>query len=275
MGHRKRKTESPLIQRKLPDGRTEYIDRLTGELKFIGKASVSDEQRKKDGSPVRNVVESVRERYVWKNNKNGVPLLVGKHDNARDLPDDYQLFKYNNELALNICQLIAEGMTLKRIGQMKDFPPSSVILHWYFKDEQFREAIDNARKMRAEVFHDELVNIAETVREEDTKSAKVKIDAFKYLMEVNDKERFGTVPKMPSTENTFTFVFDTGINREKEVIDVQAESIRETPDTGGVPEAGPSDEGEESHECPSDQERIDGVCAQEVPIGDPQEPQEV
>lgn len=275
MAYTKPIPDKQLIQRVRPDGRVEFLDKDTGEIKFVSKEATYNTQRKAEGKAVKR--QSEISRYIWKTNKNGVPLLVLAGTNAENLPDDYQLFKYNKELALNICQQIAEGKTLKVIGKTMGYPPTSVILHWYFKDEEFREAMDNARKMRAEVYHDELVNVVETVKEKNTKSAKVKIDAFKFLMEVNDKERFGTAPKMPALENTFTFVFDTGINREQEVIDVQAESVRED-NSGGAGEAQAGSDSQESghdSEQQASQEHIDGVCAQEASSGDTQEPKEI
>ncbi len=162
-------------------------------------------------------------RYCWRKNKNGVPLFVQIEQDADDLPDDFQLFPQTPENMLNVVQMVADGKTLRNIQKIPGMPPVSVVLRWCSQDEKFKEAIAEARKSRAEVYHDAIENVAFNAKEGNAKSSKVKIDALKFLAGVNDRERFGQQVKASiDVSAPVNIIFHTGIERDKPI---EAEAV--------------------------------------------------
>jgi hypothetical protein len=132
----------------------------------------------------------------YETDKNGVVLgydlvtgeLVHRSDN--NLP---KRVPYNLEDARAILQLVREGNTIAGIGRMGQYPSASVIFTWLSKHPDFKEAMEQARVDRAEVFHDKALEVAEgVVDKEDVPAARLKIDTYKWAAEKGDKTRYGT-----------------------------------------------------------------------------------
>lgn len=152
--------------------------------------------------------------FRWKTAMDGDHLLVPADVDPKNLDPKWSLYKNRRDLCLEIAMEIANGATLAKLNKLKQFPSTRTVFYWYARDAEFKNLIDEARRCRAEFYHDELVNVAETVEEENARSAKVKADIFKHLMAVNDKERFGVAPKQEASAPVVNIVFQTGINRE-------------------------------------------------------------
>lgn len=185
----------------------------------------------------------------YETDKNGVVLgydlvtgeLVHRSDN--NLP---KRVPYNLEAARAILQLVREGNTIAAIGRMGQYPSASVIFTWLSKHPDFKEAMEQARVDRAEVFHDKALEVAEGVLDkEDVPAARLKIDTYKWAAEKGDKTRYGTSKIDIDVNQRDIVVIDTGIDRSKtydEPIDGQFTEISEEEgsesDTAqGAPEA--------------------------------------
>lgn len=71
--------------------------------------------------------------------------------------------KYNEGTAAKICELIADGRSLRSICQDEDMPSKSTVFSW-LADEQhaaFRTKYALAREAQADVLVDEMVDIAD------------------------------------------------------------------------------------------------------------------
>jgi len=129
-------------------------------------------------------------------------------------------YKYTPDYGRAICSLIAEGRTLSECVRMKGVPPLSILYSWMERYPDFRERLEQARRDRAEVYHDMIISSAEAI--EDKESAIVetaRINALKWAAERGNPRRYGSkveVDQRHSGEVGF-YVLDTGIRRKKEL----------------------------------------------------------
>lgn len=209
---------------KTEDGRMVLFDE---DRKVIGTQKMSKANQLRVAQGKKPVDFSGITRHTWKKNKNGVPLFVQSEMDATDLPDDFELYPQTEEMMLCVVQLVADGKTLKTIGQTPGLPPVSVVMRWANKSDEFKTMLAEARKSRAEVYHDAIEYVAFNAKEHNAKSSKVKIDALKFLASVNDRDRFGQQAKVAVDVNTpINIIFHTGIEREKPI---EAEAVTQEP----------------------------------------------
>ena len=78
---------------------------------------------------------------------------------------------YSQELADSICELIADGQSLRAICLSDDMPNKATVFRWLAKDVEFSDQYARAREEQAETFADELIAISDesqtTVKEHD------------------------------------------------------------------------------------------------------------
>lgn len=135
--------------------------------------------------------------------------------NPKFLVKHNELWPYVEEIANEVCRRIMEGETLKKITSTKGMPPMYIINRWRSSVPGFRQMMEDARKLRADMYHDELVEVVENVTEENAKSAKVKLDGYKHLAAVGDPDTYGSKTKISGDANApLSFVFQTGIDRQ-------------------------------------------------------------
>ena len=149
-----------IIREREEDGSLEFVDAETGEVVGVQKQSKNNEKRIAAGKkpkPRKNKLH-----WRWKKNKNGTPILLPydfPQKQVDNLPDDYTFFRSDSDLCLNIALLVANGYSLNGVAKEPGYPPISVIFNWYYKDPIFKGLIDEARKMRAEFYHDRVHDI--------------------------------------------------------------------------------------------------------------------
>lgn len=68
---------------------------------------------------------------------------------------------YSEELAIEICVRLAEGESLRSICRSGDMPSVGSVFRWMEANERFRERYARARRVQAEVFADEMNDIAD------------------------------------------------------------------------------------------------------------------
>lgn len=192
--------------------------------KLLWKQDLTDKQLKElaAGKKVKNISErKVRYVYVW--NEKGEKILVPAGFDMNKLPISHDgrgramnavKIDYNEITAGNICLMISEGYSMREICEMDGYPSKQTILSWFTKHSDFKDAFEEARRQRAEYYHDNIHEIAHTVKEGTAKSAKVKLDAFKHLASVNDPERHGARTKIVGDPNApVGLIVETGIRR--------------------------------------------------------------
>ena len=88
--------------------------------------------------------------------------------------------KKTPEISAAILNGLAEGRSLSNICKSERMPSRSTVHSWIVHDDQFQAAYVNARKIQAEVFADEIIEIADGAKPKEVQRAKLRIDARKW-----------------------------------------------------------------------------------------------
>jgi len=147
-----------------------------------------------------------------------VTRLMGGDDTLQ-VKGEKRVWEYSRAFAEVICQKIAEGFTLQKLCSLDGFPPAGTLARWRAEQEDFDAALKQARKMRAELYHDMIeddVSQDHDADKDEIASRKLKMDRLKWLAAVNDPETFGNKTKISGdTSAPLQIIVSTGINREK------------------------------------------------------------
>lgn len=200
------------------------VDPETGNLKGIDRATGKELWVQAAGSPlaVKNRAASVipngrnsykaTDKILVITDQKGNKVNIGYDPSI--LKNQSKIWPYIEEVALEIARLISEGETLKAICSREGFPPINIVAKWRVAVPGFKALIEEARKIRAEMFHDDLVETVEKVDESNAKSSKVKIDGLKHLAAIDDQDTYGNRTKVVGDKDApLNFVFNTGIQR--------------------------------------------------------------
>lgn len=69
---------------------------------------------------------------------------------------------YTDKLGRQVCEYIAEGLSLRRIAEIPGMPAKSTMLKWAVEDQGgFSDQYANARRIQAEALADEIFDIAD------------------------------------------------------------------------------------------------------------------
>lgn len=96
---------------------------------------------------------------------------------------------FSQEVADAICMGIMEGRGLRSICADPDMPGTATVYAWLVKYNGFQEQYTYAREVQADVYFDEVVNIADT--EPDPQVARNRIDARKWAAGKLRPKRYG------------------------------------------------------------------------------------
>lgn len=119
---------------------------------------------------------------------------------------------YSEELGKEICMLIAEGLSVRRICEIEGMPAKRTIFRWLFEHEEFRHHYARAREAQTELYAHEILDIADESRiGEKVKTlsdgtqeimtgdmvdrAKLQVDARKWLMSKLAPKKYGDLIK--------------------------------------------------------------------------------
>lgn len=91
---------------------------------------------------------------------------------------------YTAQKAVKICELIANGKTIKQISMMDGMPHPSNVYRWLAKHEEFREMYARAKEQQIEVLVDEMIAIADDCR----RDVEVRTDKNGNEYEVTNNE---------------------------------------------------------------------------------------
>lgn len=98
---------------------------------------------------------------------------------------------YSEELALEICEQIAQGKSLRSICERDDMPCIKTVMTWRNANKEFLQQYARAREDQADFYADELISIADTMLADDkgnafddptaVSRAKLRIDTRKWI----------------------------------------------------------------------------------------------
>lgn len=69
--------------------------------------------------------------------------------------------RYTQKLADDICEQLAEGRSLRSICADKKMPNRSTVFRWLADNDKFRDQYARAREEQADVFFEEIIEIAD------------------------------------------------------------------------------------------------------------------
>ncbi len=116
---------------------------------------------------------------------------------------------YTTEIAAACCSRIAEGYTIRQIGEIDGYPSDRTMYSWMHKHKEFYNAYQDALVARAEVYREEIIAIADDARNdfmekagiggtpyvtldsEHVQRSKLRIDTRRWLMASMVPKKFG------------------------------------------------------------------------------------
>lgn len=92
---------------------------------------------------------------------------------------------YNDELAVDICNHIAGGKSLRSFCRGESAPHMSTVCRWIIKHDKFRDQYAHAREAAGYAHADGIIEIVELLRDEgvEPQIAKVMMDGLKWAAE--------------------------------------------------------------------------------------------
>ncbi len=196
------------------DGTLECIDTETGEVVEREKKKerhLSKKTGRPEGRPVKN--EAITEHWIV--GSNGQKYWVPVGTSADNLPN--VIYPYSVVTGDMICKLIAEGKSVKEIGEIEGYPSAHVIWGWARKFPEFKAELKAAREQQAEVFTDKIMAMAaeEGFHEKEVAGKRLIFDALKHMAQVRNPGEYGAKTKIVGDpEAPIGFIINTGIVRE-------------------------------------------------------------
>jgi hypothetical protein len=101
--------------------------------------------------------------------------------------------KYTPELADLICDMIAEGQSIRSICQTAGFPDRTTIRNWLEKNPEFSAKCARAWELQADWYADRQAELAEDtiLGNVDASAAKVAMSAWQWLASKRAPKRYG------------------------------------------------------------------------------------
>lgn len=136
-------------------------------------------------------------------------------------------YPYSEVLVDLIAEQITEGESLTSICKKPGFPPYHIFARWMRKYPYAKEAVEQARKDRAEVMRDQMLEKIDAAGadSDEIALAKAQAEVRKWAASVDDRGRFGKDEQKQLVVSA-QIIIDTGIRREG---DAGFREVKETP----------------------------------------------
>jgi hypothetical protein len=109
--------------------------------------------------------------------------------NSPPRPQPEARIAYSDDLAAQLCEHVADGLSLKEACELPGMPKRRTAYKWLGEHENFMRMYTRAREERADLVADEIITIADTER--DPNKAKVMIDARKWWAARVNPKKYG------------------------------------------------------------------------------------
>ena len=89
---------------------------------------------------------------------------------------------YTPDLGLRICECVAAGQSLTKIGKMSGMPSRYMMRRWEEEHPEFAKRLEKAFEDGADAFADKIIDLADQVARNtlDPRAGSVAIDALKW-----------------------------------------------------------------------------------------------
>tara|TARA_R110000868_G_scaffold391047_1_gene660941 strand:- start:368 stop:778 length:411 start_codon:yes stop_codon:yes gene_type:complete len=90
---------------------------------------------------------------------------------------------YGQETADAICELLADGKSLRAICTAPEMPSTSTVCKWLARNTEFAEQYARARELQADALFDEILDIADKglTALDAAEDRRIQIDARKWM----------------------------------------------------------------------------------------------
>jgi hypothetical protein len=105
---------------------------------------------------------------------------------------------YTPEIAEQVCQYIAQGMTLREVAAIKDMPGMTTICRWLLEvdKEAFWKQYAQARQTQAELEIDEIRTLADKCTPKNAHAVRLRVDARKFRVEKLSPKKYGNIQRI-------------------------------------------------------------------------------
>ncbi len=100
---------------------------------------------------------------------------------------------YSENLIDEICSRIAQGRSLRNVCLDDDMPAMSSVMKWLDENKEFSEQYREATTIREDLYFDEVLCIADSVKAEPAEIAKARlqIDSRKWVLSRMNPKKYG------------------------------------------------------------------------------------
>lgn len=100
---------------------------------------------------------------------------------------------YLPEVAADICSLLADGESLRKVCDRPGMPNKATVFRWLAQHEEFRDQYAKATETRADAIFEEMFDIADEVAEEAAAvgKARLRIDTRKWALARMNPKKYG------------------------------------------------------------------------------------
>lgn len=100
---------------------------------------------------------------------------------------------YLPEVAADICSLLADGESLRKVCERQGMPGKATVFRWLAQHEDFRDQYAKATETRADAIFEDMFDIADEVSEEAAAVAKarLRIDTRKWALARMNPKKYG------------------------------------------------------------------------------------
>lgn len=153
--------------------------------------------------------------HIWNESTQStdvIDLNTGLINPTHSKLQKYNGTQYSHSIGDLICDHIRAGITISKLAKDPHMPSTSTIYAWMSTNVEFKRRVNDARKQRAEHFHDMALDIALSVTNKDeVPVARLQIDTLKWAAEKNDPERFNKPKEVAAVSGGMTIVLDLGM----------------------------------------------------------------
>lgn len=126
---------------------------------------------------------------------------------------------YNEDIARTICDLLAEGASLREVCRMDGMPGRTAVFNWLAKHKEFAGQYARAKQEGMEAWADEIIDIADTGKNdwmerndsdnpgyaangEHIQRSRLRIDTRKWLLSKLAPKKYGDKLALGSDEES-------------------------------------------------------------------------
>ena len=115
---------------------------------------------------------------------------------------------FTDELALEICERIANGRSLRNVCLDKDMPHMATVMRWIDDNSEFCEQYRRACEDRETTHFEEMLTIADGVLPETAQvaRAKLRIDARKWVLARMNPKKYSDKQQDDNTDNAISLL---------------------------------------------------------------------